>query len=73
MKYKFTTIVQKEGKLYVATCVELGVASQGRTVRSAFKNLREAVSLYLEDSSDRIFKAVLRNKPIIRTLEVSHA
>jgi len=49
MTYKFTTILIKEGKWYVARCVELGVVSQGKTIEDAQKNLKEAVELYLED------------------------
>jgi predicted RNase H-like HicB family nuclease len=49
MTYKFTTIINKEGKWYVARCVELGVVSQGKTIESAQENLKEAVELYLED------------------------
>ncbi|MDD5433176.1 MAG: type II toxin-antitoxin system HicB family antitoxin [Candidatus Pacebacteria bacterium] len=48
MTYKFTTIIQQEGKWFVARCVELGVVSQGRTIEQAQKNLKEAVELYLQ-------------------------
>ena len=37
----------KEEKQYVSECVELGVASCGDTLEEAFKNLKDAVSLYL--------------------------
>jgi len=33
----------------VARCVEVEVASQGRTVEKALANLREALELYFED------------------------
>ena len=46
--YKFTASIVKEGKLFVARAVELGVVSQGKTVQEATKNLEEAVSLFLE-------------------------
>jgi predicted RNase H-like HicB family nuclease len=49
MKFTFTTTTQKEGKWYVAQCVELGVVSQGKTRVEAQRNLKEAVELYLED------------------------
>jgi predicted RNase H-like HicB family nuclease len=45
---KFTAIITKEKKWYVAHCVELGVVSQGKTIEEAQKNLREAVELYIE-------------------------
>mgnify|MGYP003396300858 CR=1 FL=1 len=54
MSYQFTTIIKKEGKWYVARCIELGVVSQGRTIEEAQNNLREAVELYMEDD-DGIF------------------
>jgi predicted RNase H-like HicB family nuclease len=48
MSIKFTAIVTKEKKWYVAHCVELGVVSQGKTFEEAQENLKEAVELYIE-------------------------
>jgi predicted RNase H-like HicB family nuclease len=45
---KFTAVITKEERWYVAHCVELGVVSQGKTIEEAQTNLREAVELYLE-------------------------
>lgn len=45
---KFTAVVTKEERWYVARCVELGVVSQGKTIEEAQANLKEAVELYLE-------------------------
>ena len=42
-------LIEKEGDLYSAICLELNVASQGETIEEAKKNLQEAVELYLED------------------------
>jgi len=47
---KLTAVIEKEGKWYVATCPELGVASQGRTNEEAESMLREAVGLLLEEA-----------------------
>ncbi len=44
-----SAIVRKEGGLYVASCPEFDVASQGLTVEEALRNLKEALELYLED------------------------
>jgi len=41
-------IEEGEDGWYVASCPELGTASQGSTPDEAFENLREATSLYLE-------------------------
>ncbi len=46
--FEFTGAILKEGKCYVSLCLELDVASQGRSIHAAKKMLAEAVSLYLE-------------------------
>ncbi|GIH69384.1 type II toxin-antitoxin system HicB family antitoxin [Sphaerimonospora thailandensis] len=43
------TIVPDEEGWYVARCLQVEVASQGRTVDEALSSLREALELYLED------------------------
>ena len=48
MPKRFTAVITKEEKWYVAHCVELGVVSQGKTIEQAQANLKEAVELYLE-------------------------
>ena len=48
MPKKFTAVITKEEKWYVAHCVELGVVSQGKTIEEAQANLKEAVVLYLD-------------------------
>jgi predicted RNase H-like HicB family nuclease len=48
MPRKFTAVITKEEKWYVAHCLELGVVSQGKTIEESQANLREAVELYLE-------------------------
>jgi len=71
MIYKFTTIIIKENKWYVARCVELGVVSQWKTVKEAQKNLKEAVELYLEDMPPAK-RRLLKKNPLITTLEIVH-
>lgn len=46
--FEFTAAVFKEGKQVVSLCLDLDVASQGRTARQDKKMLAEAVTLYLE-------------------------
>jgi predicted RNase H-like HicB family nuclease len=70
MKYKFTTIITKEGKWYVAYCLELGVVSQGKTIDEAKKNLKEAVELYLEDQP-KLKKKLHKESPLVTTLELN--
>jgi predicted RNase H-like HicB family nuclease len=66
MTYRFTASFVKEGKWYVARAVELGVASQGKTIPEAQKNLREAVELYLEDQPKR---NISKETPLLAVLE----
>ncbi|MEE9455787.1 MAG: type II toxin-antitoxin system HicB family antitoxin [bacterium] len=52
MVKKFTAVIMKEAKWYVAHCLELGVVSQGESLEEAQANLREAVELYIESFGD---------------------
>ena len=49
MNFTGTAIIQQEEEWFVATCVENGIASQGKTPHEALKNLSEAITLYHED------------------------
>jgi len=46
MKQTFTASVWKEGGWYVAQCLQVDVASQGKTEEDALKNLSEALRLH---------------------------
>ena len=72
MTYKFTIIINKEKKWYVAQCVELGVVSQGKTVEEAQKNLREAVGLYMEDNP-KVKTGLSHASPLITTFDLNCA
>ena len=47
-----TAAVHQEEDWYVAQCLEVDVASQGRTIEEALANLAEAVRLYLDEVDD---------------------
>ncbi len=49
MKRTFTVSLWQEGEWVVAQCLEVDVASQGRTEEEALKNLREALELFFEE------------------------
>ena len=49
MTFKGTIKIESEDELYVATCLENNIASQGKTIDEAMANLREAITLYYED------------------------
>jgi predicted RNase H-like HicB family nuclease len=44
----FAATVWREGEWYVAQCLEVDVASQGKTEQEALANLVEALELYFE-------------------------
>jgi len=72
MIYRFTTVIIREGKWFVARCIELGVVSQGKTIEEAQENLREAMELYLEDQP-KAKRYLSKEPPLVTTLELKHA
>lgn len=48
-KIELQNVVWKEGKYYVAQCLNADVSSFGKTKKEALKNLDEALELYFED------------------------
>lgn len=44
----FTASISQEGELFVAQCLEIDVAGQGKSGDEAIKNLREALKLYFD-------------------------
>ena len=48
MKKRFHAAVVREGDWFVAQCLEVDVASQGRSPAEALANLREALELHFE-------------------------
>jgi predicted RNase H-like HicB family nuclease len=46
MKQKFTASICQEDEWFVAQCVEVDVASQGKTEAEALENLRDALGLH---------------------------
>lgn len=66
MSLKYNVIIEKEENWYVAKCIDNNIASQGKTIEQALKNLKEAIELYLENEKPVIPKTVL-----VTTLEVA--
>jgi len=48
MKRSFAATVWHEGDWFVSQCLEVDVASQGKTEEEALANLSEALELYFE-------------------------
>lgn len=69
-KTHFTSVVWKEGKHYVAQCLNVDVSSFGKTKPGALKNLTEALELYFEDRHGKISKI---EAPSIEVRELQYA
>lgn len=46
---RLTAAVSRDGDLFVARCLEVELASRGRSVDDALADLEEALELYFED------------------------
>ena len=68
---QFTAIIQQEGKWFVALCPELDVASQGKTVEDARRDLTEAVELFLEEASPAELRERLHKTTYVTQVEVA--
>jgi predicted RNase H-like HicB family nuclease len=63
MKQTFAASIWKEGEWFIAQCLDVDVASQGKSEEEALANLREALALDFEPP-----RATAR--PDVRTIEV---
>lgn len=70
---KLTAVIEKEGDWYVATCPELGVASQGRDLREAEAMIQEAVELLLEEADEEEIQRRLNRGVLVKELDLAHA
>ena len=66
MRKTFKAVTWKEKKWIVAQCLEVDIASQGRTEEEALENLREALELHFTPPVATI-------TPNVRTLELELA
>ena len=66
VKQTFSAIIRKEEDVYIAECPEVGIASQGKSIEEAIKNLKEATELYLEE-----FPIKKEENPIMTIFEVN--
>ncbi len=64
MKKTFSASVWREDEWYVAQCIEVDIASQGKTEEEALMNLREALELHFESPQATVL-------PQIKQIEVN--
>lgn len=70
---KLTVVIEREGKWFVATCPELGVASQGRTLEEAEAMIQEAVELLIDEADDAEIRRRLNRGVKVKKLVLTHA
>jgi len=65
---QLTAIIEREDDAFVATCPELDVVSQGKTIEEARYNLLEAVEGFFEVASPSEIKRRLKKETYIMPL-----
>lgn len=65
---KFTAIIKKGEKQFVALCPQVDVVSQGHTVEEALTNLKEAVELHIEVMG--LPDGISNEEPFVTSIEV---
>ena len=69
--HQLTAIIEREDDMYVASCPELDVVSQGSSVEQAKSNLKEAVELFLESASETEIAGRLHSEIFITRIDVA--
>jgi predicted RNase H-like HicB family nuclease len=69
--FNLQNVVYKEGKFFVAQCLNVDVASFGETESEALTNLQEALELYFEDPIES--EVISVEAPELKTLTVQSA
>ena len=68
---RLTAFIEREGDGYVSLCPELDVASQGRTIEEARRNLVEALELFFETADPSEIQQRLRSEVYVTPIEVT--
>lgn len=69
MHTTLTAAVTREGDWFVSRCLEVEVASQGRSIDEALANLREALELYFDGEE----LPVTLEHPLVTLIEIQVA
>mgnify|MGYP001563493058 FL=1 len=75
-KYFIDIVINKEklsngSIIYVVHCPSLGIASQGKNIEEAKKNIKEAIELYLEEQPERYDELLSEESPLFSVIEVT--
>ncbi len=69
LRRSITASISKSEGYFVASCLEISVVTQGRTLDETVANLQEAVELFLEDEDPAEF-GLVTNPFVLVTFEV---
>jgi len=70
-KIDLKNVVWKEGKYYIAQCLNMDVSSFGKTKKEALSALDKALELYFEDI--KVPKVTKIEKPELVKMSICHA
>jgi predicted RNase H-like HicB family nuclease len=70
-KIDLKNVVWKEGKYYVAQCLNVDISSFGKTKKEVLKALDEALELYFEDN--KLPKITKIERPELVKMSICHA
>jgi predicted RNase H-like HicB family nuclease len=71
MHKNLTAIIEREGDGYVSLCPEFDIASQGKSIEEARRNLLEALELFFESASPEEIKQRTHEEVYVSSLEVA--
>lgn len=74
-RYLLDVVINKEklsddSFVFVAHCLSLGIASQGKDMEEALENIKEAAELYLEEQPEKYEQLVSEEPPLFSVVEV---
>ena len=75
-KYFADIVINKEklsdgSPIFVAHCVNLGIASQGETFEAASENIKEAIELYLEEQPEKYSELTTEELSMFSIIEIA--
>ena len=70
---QFTAVIERDEDWYVALCPELDIASQGKSVEEARRNLIEAIELFFETASPSEIRERTRTEVFVTQVGVAVA
>jgi len=71
MELRLSVAVSKEGKFYVARGIEVELASQGKNIEEALKNLKEAFELWVKHAEPEELEVFNKDSPMVTQVAIS--